>query len=391
MEQHLKAITNNSFFKLSDKSTASDLVIHSPGRINLIGGHIDYNGGFVLPAAINKHIELYFKKNSSSEFNFYSEDLNQSFSTTLSNLKPGDSSFENFVLGILDQFISMGHTSLEGFDCYICSNLPIGAGVSSSAALMCGLAKGINELYSIKLSDVDLIVLAQQAEHTYVGTNCGIMDQFAIIKGDKNGLLFLDCKTLDHEIIPVDLHLYDILLLNTNVAHSLENSEYNTRRKECETVLATINDFGNSFEYLTQVPEDILIKYKDTIDPVLYKRALYVIEENARVLQAVRRLKENALEDFGKLLYESHEGLKNLYEVSCPELDFLVAYTHHKSYISGARMMGGGFGGCTINLVMKQFTVEFIKEISEAYFKNFNIPLTPLKVTLNSGASIHKR
>lgn len=391
MEQHSRTLANNNFFRLSDKSAVSDLVIHSPGRINLIGEHIDYNGGVVLPAAIDKHITLYFKKNSSSVFNFYSENLGQGFSTTLLDLAPGSSSFENFVLGILDQFISLGHTSLEGFDCYISSNLPIGAGVSSSAALMCGLAKGINELCSIQLSDLDLILLAQRAEHNYVGTNCGIMDQFAVIKGDKNGLLFLDCKTMDHEIIPVDFDLYDIVLLNTNVSHRLEDSEYNTRRKQCETALATINDLGNSFEYLTQVPKDILITCKDALDPILYNRALFVIEENKRVLIAVDKLKENALDDFGNLMYESHQGLKNLYEVSCPELDFLVAYTQNKSYISGARMMGGGFGGCTINLVMKQFTADFIEEISIAYYKKFNIPLTPEKVTINGGASIHRR
>lgn len=391
MEQHSRTLANNNFFSLSDKSAVSDLVIHSPGRINLIGEHIDYNGGFVLPAAIDKHIALYFKKNSSSVFNFYSENLGQGFSTTLLDLAPGSSSFENFVLGILDQFISLGHTSLEGFDCYIRSNLPIGAGVSSSAALMCGLAKGINELCSLQLSDVDLILLAQRAEHNYVGTNCGIMDQFAVIKGDKNGLLFLDCKTMDYEIIPVDFDLYDIVLLNTNVSHRLEDSEYNTRRKQCETALATINDLGNSFEYLTQVPKDILITCKDALDSILYNRALFVIEENTRVLIAVDKLKENALDDFGNLMYESHQGLKNLYEVSCPELDFLVAYTQRKTFISGARMMGGGFGGCTINLVMKQFTADFIEEISEAYYKKFNIPLTPEKVTINSGASIHKQ
>lgn len=390
MVQNSKDIANNSFFTLSDKSTASDLVIHSPGRINLIGEHIDYNGGFVLPAAIDKHIALYFKKNSSSVFNFFSEDLGQGFSTTLLDLAPQSSSFENFVLGILDQFVTLGHSSFEGFDCYICSNLPIGAGVSSSAALMCGLAKGINELCSLQLSDEDLILLAQRAEHTYVGTNCGIMDQFAVIKGSKNGVLFLDCRTMEHEFVAVDFGHYDVVLLNTNVSHSLENSEYNTRRKECETALEIINDSNHSFEYLTQVPKDILISCKNTLDPMVYNRALFVVEENSRVLQAVNKLKVNALEDFGNLLYESHEGLKNLYEVSCPELDFLVEYTRSKDYIPGARMMGGGFGGCTINLILTQYRADFIKEISEAYVKKFNISLTPIVVTISSGARIHQ-
>ncbi|NNE02245.1 MAG: galactokinase [Eudoraea sp.] len=383
-------MANTTFFKLANKAAEADLVIHSPGRINLIGEHIDYNGGFVLPAAIDKHIEIYFKKNSSSIFNFYSEDLDTGISTTLLNLAPGSSSFENFVLGILAQYVSIGHKSMEGFDCYIRSNLPIGAGISSSAALLCGLAKGINELFTFQLSEEAIMVLAQQAEHSYVGTNSGIMDQFAVIKGSKNGVLFLDCKTMAHEVVPVNFESYDILLLNTNVSHTLENSEYNTRRKECETALTIINQPNKSFEYLTQVPKDTLLTLKDTLDPLLYNRALFVIEENIRVQKAVHHLKRNALEEFGSLLYKSHYGLKNLYEVSCPELDFLVEQTKNKTYIPGARMMGGGFGGCTINLINKEYRADFVKEISAAYFNNFSRNLTPLVVAIGSGVRIQK-
>jgi galactokinase len=364
-----------------------DLLIQSPGRINLIGEHIDYNGGHVLPAAIDRHIVLYFKKNSSKQFNFYSENLDRSFSTNLSDLLPRTTLWENFVLGIIEQFVAMGLAPTEGFDCYIRSKIPIGAGISSSAALLCGLAKGINELFSLAASDLELILLAQRAEHKYVGTHCGVMDHFAVIKGVPNGLLFLNCQTLNYEIVPANFHPYEIVLLNTNVSHSLESSEYNSRRTECEQALSLINKSNPLYSFLADVPISTLSKHKDSMDPILYKRAKYVLEENSRVLKSVECIREHKLEAFGELLYECHDGLQKLYEVSCTELDFLVAFAKTRKYVAGARMMGGGFGGCTINLVLKEHSGAFIKEISAAYSDAFQITLTPLLVNIGSGAT----
>jgi galactokinase len=369
----------------------SDLVIQSPGRINLIGEHIDYNGGYVLPAAIDKRIDLYFKKNHTEVYTFYSEEIHGGFSTTLAEIAPRPTLWENFVVGVIDQFRALGYDTLEGFDCIIRSKLPIGSGVSSSAALLCGLAKGINELFSLGLSDTEMILLAQRAEHKFVGTNCGIMDQFAVIKGIKNSLIFLNCKTMDHAIVEADFDPYEIVLLNTNVSHSLAGSEYNARRKQCEAALTIINETRPGFEFLADVPKTTLLEYRETMDPVLYKRARFVVEENLRVQKAVKKIRENKLEDFGKLMYASHKGLKDLYEVSCKELDFLVTYTQSKNYVAGARMMGGGFGGCTINLVKKQHTGAFIEEISRAYSEAFSRKLTPITVAISSGAKVKSR
>ena len=364
-----------------------DLHIQSPGRINLIGEHIDYNGGHVLPAAIDRQIALYFKKNSSKQFNFYSENLDRSFSTTLSDLLPRTTLWENFALGILEQFVAMGRAPTEGIDCYIRSKIPIGAGISSSAALLCGLAKGINELFSLAVSDLELIFLAQRAEHKYVGTHCGVMDHFAVIKGVPNGLLFLNCQTLEYTVVPANFDPYEIVLLNTNVSHNLESSEYNSRRSECEQALFLINESNPLFSFLADVPLATLSKHKDTMDPTLYKRATFVVEENSRVLRSVEFIREHQLEAFGELLYECHDGLKKLYEVSCPELDFLVAFAKTRKYVAGARMMGGGFGGCTINLVLKQHSEAFVKEISAAYSEAFQITLTPLLVNIGAGVT----
>jgi len=377
-------LTLNELHKIP---AAYDLLILSPGRINLIGEHLDYNGGHVLPAAIDRHIALYFKKNSSKQFNFYSENLDRSFSTTLADLSPRTVLWENFVLGIIDQFVAMGHVPSEGFDCYIRSEIPIGAGISSSAALLCGLAKGINELFSLTVSDLELMLLAQRAEHKYVGTNCGVMDHFAVMKGVPNGLLFLNCQTLDHEIVPANFDPYEVVLLNTNVSHSLESSEYNSRRTECEQALSLITKSDPRYSFLADVPLSTHSKHKDSMDPTLYKRAAYVVEENNRVVKSVECIREHKLEAFGNLLYECHDGLQKLYEVSCPELDFLVAFAKTRKYVAGARMMGGGFGGCTINLVLKEHSEAFVKELSKAYYEAFQITLTPLLVNIGAGAT----
>ncbi len=365
----------------------SDLLVRSPGRINLIGEHLDYNGGYVLPAAIDKRIELSFKKNQSAGYTFYSAELNKGFSITAEEVAPRTTIWENFIVGIIDQYLELGYGKLEGFDCFIKSNLPVGAGLSSSAALMCGLAKGINDLFSLKLSDTELILMAQRAEHKYVGTNCGIMDQFAVMKGVKNGLIFLNCKTIAYEIVEADFDPYQIVLLNSNVSHSLAGSEYNTRREQSERALGAINAVFPGYDFLADVPKAILLKNRAAMDPILFKRARFVVEENQRVQKAVRKIKNGDIIAFGKLMYGSHKGMRELYEISCPELDFLVSCARSAEHVAGARMMGGGFGGCTINLVEKQHAGAFIGETSRAYLEAFNRQLTPIRVSISAGAS----
>jgi galactokinase len=362
-----------------------DIVIESPGRINLIGEHIDYNGGHVLPAAIDKKITLSFRKNNTSSCKIYSKNFKSSFEIYLNQLERSKVEWQNFVLGVLYHIDGLKPNSLKGFDCVIESNLPLGSGISSSAALECGIAKGVNELFDLGLTDLQIIKLSRDAEHTFVGTKCGIMDQFAVVKGQKDHLILLDCESLDYELIEADFNPYIIVLLNTNVSHNLASSEYNVRRDECQTALEAIQKKYPKYRYLTEVPVKVIKGFKGVLPQKIYNRALYVSQENKRTLKAVKKLRQNKLSEFGDLLYKSHEGLQNLYEVSCKELDFLVKQTKKLDYVLGSRMMGGGFGGCTINLVHQDKVGEFVEQISAAYEEKFNIQLTSILTTIGDG------
>ncbi|WP_373071892.1 galactokinase [Zeaxanthinibacter enoshimensis] len=362
-----------------------DLVIHAPGRINLIGEHLDYNGGHVLPAAIDHQLELIFRRNNTSSCRVYSESFDNYTEISLDDLSPVNTGWENYIIGILAQIKKEVSSELRGFDCFIRGALPVGAGLSSSAALLCGLAKGINFLFNLGINDKSVILMAQKAEQEYAGTQCGVMDQFAVVKGETDGLIHLDCKTLDCEIIKAQFKPYRFLLLNTNVTHKLSDSEYNKRRQECEEALKIINSAGNNFSYLSDITLDTLLNLKSIIPPELLKRARYVIEENQRVLQAVMALKEGDLITLGDLMYASHSGLRDQYKVSCAELDLLVAHAQKNPKVLGARMMGGGFGGCTINLVHQDHMDEFIRNISQSYQETFNRSLTPIAVSISPG------
>ncbi len=363
----------------------SEIIIESPGRINLIGEHIDYNGGHVLPAAIDKKITLKFRKNNSKLCQIYSKNFKSSFTIDLHKLERSAVEWQNFVLGVLYHINNIRPESIDGFNCIIESNLPLGSGISSSAALECGIAKGVNELFKIGLTDIQIIKLSRDAEHTFVGTKCGIMDQFAVVKGQKDHLLLLNCETLNYELIKADFNPYIIVLLNTNVSHNLASSEYNVRRDECQTALEAIQKKYPKYRHLTEVPVSVVKEFKGVLPQKIYNRALYVSQENKRTLKAVKKLKKNNLVEFGELIYKSHEGLQNLYEVSCNEMDFLVKQTKKMDYVLGSRMMGGGFGGCTINLVHRDKVNEFIEYISASYEEKFNIQLTSILTTIGDG------
>ncbi|MDC6351953.1 galactokinase [Zeaxanthinibacter sp. PT1] len=365
-----------------------DLVVYAPGRINLIGEHIDYNGGHVLPAAIDQQLELVFRRNDTAQCRVYSERYDHYFEFCLDDLNPVDNAWRNYIIGITAQLKIKSSTTLNGFDCLIRGELPAGAGLSSSAALLCGTGKGLNSLYKLGLTDKKIILMAQKAEHDYAGTQCGVMDQFAVVKGKKSTLIHLDCQTLNYELVPANFKPYTLVLLNTNVSHKLADSEYNSRRNACEKALEIINDFGNHYRYLVDVPKSTLLDLQDSMPVDLYSKALFVIEENNRVLQAVDEIKGGRIEALGRLMFLSHSGLRDLYKVSCPELDFLVDYASNKPYIAGSRMMGGGFGGCTINLVHENHVNEFTGEISEAYLKSMKQQLTPLTIKLSQGITI---
>ncbi len=371
-----------------NKNDSYDLVIKSPGRINLIGEHVDYNGGHVLPAAIDKKITLKLKKNNSTHITVYSKNIDSEFTIDLSNLNRSSIEWHNYIIGVIYYINVLKPNTVKGFDCYIDSNLPLGSGVSSSAALECGIAKGLNELFNIGLTDLEIINLSKDAEHTMVGTKCGIMDQFTVVKGKKDHLLLLNCKTNDYETIKVNFGDYKLVLLNTNVSHNLATSEYNVRRGECETAMKTISAKYNDLQYLCDVKPDVVKEFKNLLSEKIYNRALFVSKENQRTLKAVEAIQRNDLQTLGALLYKSHEGLSKLYEVSCTELDFLVEYSKKFDQILGARMMGGGFGGCTINLIHKDFVENLIEEISIAYRNEFSIDLTPIAIHIGDGVKI---
>ena len=367
------------------KRFKSDIIIESPGRINLIGEHIDYNGGHVLPAAMDKKITLSFRKNNTNKCEVLSSNFKSSFTVSLDKLERSDVEWHNFILGVLFHINKLRPDSFKGFDCIIESNLPLGSGISSSAALECGIAKGVNELFDIGLSDIEIIKLSRDAEHTFVGTKCGIMDQFAVVKGKKDHLILLNCETLDYELIEAEFSPYKVVLLNSNVSHSLASSEYNVRRDECDAALEAIQRKHPNFQFLTEVHAKVVKEFKNVLPEKIYNRALYVTQENKRTLKAVEFLKAKDLNGFGECLYKSHHGLQHLYEVSCKELDFLVDATKDLDYVIGSRMMGGGFGGCTINLVHEDKVEEFIENVSASYEEKYNIKLSSIITTINDG------
>ncbi|MEM9077767.1 MAG: galactokinase [Bacteroidota bacterium] len=368
-----------------DTIEKNEVIIESPGRINLIGEHLDYNGGLVLPAAIDLKVTLFFRKNSTQVCHIYSKNYGDGFSIDLRKIAISESEWHNYFLGVI-HFISQKYPDrIGGFDCVVDSSLPIGSGVSSSAALECGIAKGISLLFNIGLDNSEIITMSRDAEHYFVGTKCGIMDQFAVVMGKENKLIQLDCHTQNFKYVPATLAPYEIVLLNSNVSHNLATSEYNLRRQEAESGFQTIRKRYPNYEALTHVPLRVIEEFQGELSEVVFKRIGYVAKENSRTLLASECLENGDLQKFGALLFQSHDGLRNEYEVSCPELDFLVDFAKGFNGVLGSRMMGGGFGGCTLNLVHTDKGDKFIQEASAAYKKKFNIALSPFKVSIGDG------
>jgi len=353
-----------------------ELIIESPGRINLLGEHIDYNDGYVLPTAIDMKTQFKLKKNGSDRAcRVYSKNFDTQLIFELDKVKPSQKQWENYILGVVHEIKKMT-SELRGFDCEVVSDIPIGSGVSSSAALECGLAYGLNKLFDLHLDRIDIVKLSQRAEHNFVGTKCGIMDQFASVMSKENNLIFLDCLSLSFEYIPITLKPYKLLLLNTNVTHQLASGEYNKRRQQCEEGMHYIKKFYPSTRSFREVTPEVLMELKPHFPEVIYKRCFFVVQEIIRVLKTVEALKSNALDKLGIYMYETHEGLSSLYEVSCPELDFLVDFSKKNDSVLGSRMMGGGFGGCTLSLIHEDGVEEFISKAAKAYLNAFQKPLT---------------
>jgi galactokinase len=371
------------------KTFAGDpLLVRSPGRVNIIGEHTDYNEGFVLPAAIDKAIYVAVSKNEENMIRIFSNEFNELHQSDLQNLHKSEQQWANYIIGVAAQLIKRGYT-LSGFDVVLDGDVPIGAGLSSSAAVECAMAFALNRINDLNINKEDLAEIAQKAEHEYAGVMCGIMDQFASVNGKKDHVIKLDCRSMAYEYVPLEMEGYKILLLNTNVKHALSSSEYNTRRQQCEAGVALIRKHYPEVTSLRDVTMELLKKYVSD-DPIIYKRCKYVIEENERLLTGCTDLQNGDLKALGKKMFRTHEGLSTEYEVSCKELDFLVEFVKKHKAVLGARMMGGGFGGCTINLVEEAAIDNLIKEASVAYNSTMNKTLTSYIAQTDDGTSAIK-
>ncbi|MEJ7821990.1 MAG: galactokinase, partial [Chitinophagaceae bacterium] len=356
---------------------------YSPGRINFIGEHIDYNDGFVMPAAINKGIYYAISLNNTEEINFNSVDFNEKLTINTRDIKKM-TGWKNYVLSVVNEFLLL-KKEVKGFDCVFGGDIADGAGISSSAAVEGGLAFGINNLFNFGLNRKELALLCQRAEHNFPGVMCGIMDQYANMFGKKDHVILLDCKSIEHKYFPLRLEGYEIVLINTKVHHNLASSEYNVRRKQCEQGLEILKkEKGiNSFRDIKSSNE--LVPFKDKMGDKVYDRCKYVVEEILRTQQAAKLLQQNNLSEFGKLMFDTHEGLSKLYEVSCKELDFLVEKARGNKDVIGSRMMGGGFGGCTINIIKKESIKDFLSDATVAYQKKFQIEPEVIEVQIGDG------
>lgn len=364
------------------------IIVRSPGRINIIGEHTDYNEGFVLPAAIDKAAYVAASLRDDDEIQLVAMDLNENFSMKLSHLKPvGDVSWPNYILGSTAQFIKRG-VNLPGFNIVLTSDVPMGAGLSSSAAVECATVFALNELLQTKIDRLTMVQMAQKAEHEFAGVMCGIMDQFASMMGKKDFVIKLDCRSLEYEYVPFKLEGIKVLLLNTNVKHSLASSEYNTRRKECETAVEWVRENVQGVNSLRNVTEEMLDKYVLPKDRLIDKRSRYVVQEIDRLVEGCNDLQRGDLLALGKKMFATHDGLSKMYGVSCKELDWLVDKVRSDKNVIGARMMGGGFGGCTINLVKEDAIDELIATLKPLYEKEMNLPLTWYVASIENGSEI---
>jgi len=357
----------NRFIKHFDGQTGS--VYASPGRINLIGEHTDYNGGFVFPGAIDKGMIAEIKPNGTKKVLAYSIDLKDFVEFGLEEKDAPKASWAKYIFGVCREMIKRG-VKVEGFNTAFSGDVPLGAGMSSSAALESTYAFALNDLFNGNIDKFELAKVGQATEHNYVGVNCGIMDQFASVFGKAGSLIRLDCRSLEYKYFPFDPKGYKLVLVDSVVKHELASSAYNKRRQSCEAVVAALQKKHPHVEFLRDVDMKMLNEVKGEVSEEDFMRAEYVVEEIQRVLDVCDALEKGDYETVGKKMYETHEGLSKLYEVSCVELDFLNDIAK-KDGVTGSRVMGGGFGGCTINLVKDELYDKFIADAKESYNTKF--------------------
>ncbi len=392
------------------------LIIRSPGRINLIGEHTDYNMGFVLPAAINKAIYLGIQKRDDNEIHLHALDYDDDHRTTMDQIVRSGKLWPDYVLGVVEQIRMLGgegnrisridridrmhegvgHSAngiTTGFNVVFGGDIPPGAGLSSSAALECATAYALNELFGLGISKMDMVKISQAAENEFVGMKCGIMDQFASMFGKKDHLIRLDCRSLEYSHFPFQLKGVKVVLFDTRVKHSLASSAYNERREQCEEGVRLVagglkSEAGGQRQEvrsLRDVNEEMLLEFVKPVNELVYNRCTFIVAEIQRLLTGCEDLENNDIKAFGKKMYETHEGLSKLYEVSCKELDLLVDLVKDDPNVLGARMMGGGFGGCTINLIKEGAVKDLVEKIARKYKEETGVEMLVYEVGIEEG------
>lgn len=370
--------------KFKEKFGAEGSVYTSPGRVNLIGEHTDYNGGFVFPGAIDKGMIAEIKFNGTDIVKAYSIDLDDYAEFGFNEEDAPKASWARYIFGVCREIIKRGG-KLQGFDTVFAGDVPLGAGMSSSAALESTYAFAMNDMNDLGIDKFELAKIGQATEHNYCGVNCGIMDQFASVFGKEGSLIRLDCRSLEYKYFPFNPIGYKLVLLDSVVKHELASSAYNKRRQSCEAAAAAIRVNHPAVEFLRDATMDMLNEVKAVISAEDYMRAEYVIGEVQRVLDVCDALEKGDYETVGQKMYETHHGMSKLYEVSCEELDFLNDIAKECG-VAGSRVMGGGFGGCTINLVKEDKYDAFVKRAFEAYTEKFGHAPKLYDVVISDGA-----
>lgn len=356
----------------------------SAGRINLIGEHTDYNGGYVFPGAVDKGIMAEIKLNGTEKVHVFALDLDEYVEFGLKEEDAPTQNWARYVFGVCREIIKRGG-KISGFNTVFAGDVPLGAGMSSSAALESTYAFALDYLFGLGIDKFELARIGQSTEHNYCGVKCGIMDQFASIFGKKGNLIRLDCKTMEYKYYPFHPDGYKLVLLDSVVKHELASSAYNKRRESCERAAEAIRKNHPEVEFLRDAKMEWLGEVKDVISEEDYKRAEYVIEEVQRVLDVCDALERDDYETVGRKMYETHYGMSKLYEVSCEELDFLNDVAKECG-VTGSRVMGGGFGGCTINLVKNELYDAFISKAKASFAEKFGHEPKVYDVVISDGA-----
>lgn len=371
------------FVKHFDGSTGS--VYASPGRINLIGEHTDYNNGFVFPGAVEQVIIAELKPNGTRKVDVYSIDLKDRTQFDLDDEKGPSATWARYIFGVCREMMALG-VPVQGFNAAFAGDVPLGAGMSSSAALESTFAFALNDMFGDnKVENMELARVGQRTEHKYVGCNCGIMDQAISVLGKKGQLLRLDCRSGEYAYFPWNPEGYQLVLVNSCVKHELAGSPYNERRLQCEHVAEIIKKYHPEVESLRDANYEMLEEVKAEITEDEYKRARYVIGEVVRVLTVCDALEKGDYELVGQMMYETHYGLSKEYEVSCEELDFLNDIAKEEG-VTGSRIMGGGFGGCTINLVANELAAHFKKVVVEKFEAKYGKKPVVIDVVIGDGS-----